>query len=201
MKPVQTGALRTPDGLIAPDARFLTAAAGGTDPPELVCPVCLEPPLAPSVAARLEGRAISVRAIMAAYDELRRRHECLIVEGAGGLAVPIARTYLMRDLAREMALPLLVVARPGLGTINHTLLTVEFARASGLEVLGVVISDYPSVADLAERTNPEAIAGLVDVPIGVIDHDPGVDPEAGELGGVAEQVARQPWFAALVAGR
>lgn len=201
MKPVQTGALRTPDGLIATDARFLAAAAGIMDPPDLVCPVRLELPLAPSVAARLEGREINVPAMMNAYHELRQRHDWLIVEGAGGLAVPIAGEYLMRDLAREMSLPLLVVARPGLGTINHTLLTVEFARASGIEVLGVVINDYPCVPDLAERTNPEAIAWLVDVPVDVIDHDPGVDPGAGELGGVTEQIARQPWFAALAAGR
>jgi len=199
MKPAQTGALRTPEGLIAPDARFLATAASVDDPPALVCPVCLEAPLAPSVAARLEGREISVARIIAAYRELRGRHQRMIVEGAGGLAVPIAGAYLMRDLARELGLPLLIVARPGLGTISHTLLTVEFARAGGLEVLGVLINNYPRSPGLAERTNPEVIAELAQVSFfGVIRHDPRVDPDAGHPGEVAEQIARQGWFRRMV---
>src|SRR5205823_4609969 len=89
MKPVQSGAERGPGGLVAPDGHFLAIAAGVEDPPEWVCPVCLEAPLAPSVAAEMEGREIDLGVVFAAYRALRERHDWLIVEGAGGICVPI----------------------------------------------------------------------------------------------------------------
>jgi dethiobiotin synthetase len=193
MKPVETGVLAAPEGSIAPDARFLAAAASAHDPPELVCPVQLRAPLAPSVAASLEGVEVSVPEILAAYRELRRRHAFLIVEGAGGICVPLTGSYLMADLAREMELPLLVVARPGLGTINHSVLTVRYARAAGLAVLGVVIADYPSDPGPAERTSPAVIEGLAGVPIlGFLPHDPELDVDASRTGALAASLDENP---------
>jgi dethiobiotin synthetase len=191
MKPVQTGAVRTPAGWVAPDARCLAAAARVEDPMELICPVRLEAPLAPSVAADLEGTPVSVTRILDACRELRGRHRWLIVEGAGGLCVPIRDDYLMSDLARDMELPLLVVARPSLGTINHTLLTLRYAQSAGLPVLGIVIGDYPPEPGLAERTSPAVIERLAGVKVlGMVNHDPGVDSDRGALGRTALQIEK-----------
>jgi dethiobiotin synthetase len=186
MKPVQTG-----PG--SGDARELALAARTSDPEELVCPVRLAAPLAPQVAAELESREVRLEQILAAYGELRRRHAFLIVEGAGGLAVPIAPQLLMSDLARAMALPLVVVARPGLGTINHTLLTIHFARAAGLEVLGFLVNNYPLNPGLAERTSPGVIEQLAGVPlIGILPHLPNLDSEEGEMARFRERLADLP---------
>ena len=190
MKPVQTGALATDTGLVAPDARFLAAVAGVNNPPELVCPVMLEVPVAPSIAAHLEGRLLDPEEILQPYHELRSRHELVVVEGAGGLMVPITASYLMSDLARDMSLPLLIVSRPSLGTINHTALTVAFARAAGLEVLGVVINRYPADPGVAEMTAARAIEHVAQVRVlGLLEECPGVDVDAGEVGTLPKLLA------------
>ena len=135
MKPVQTGA---PKRDMAPDAAFLRAMAGSRDAPELVSPVTLRQPLSPYHAALDEGVEIELDRIGAAYGELARRHELLIVEGAGGLLAPLTRETCMADLAHALGLPLLIVAHPYLGCINHTLLTAQAARAAGLDIAGIV---------------------------------------------------------------
>lgn len=203
MKPVQTGFSPAERDVGRGDGAFLARVAGVDDPPALVTPVCLPAPLAPAVAAELVGAEVDLRAIRAAFRELRSRHAFLVVEGAGGLAVPIRsgaalaegcgsapRAVLMADLAALLGLPLLIVARPGLGTINHTLLTASFARARNLPVLGVVVSGYDeATAGLAERTNPRVIAELSGLPVlGVVPRVPRLDVEAGEPGGIAAAV-------------
>ncbi|MFN3648302.1 MAG: dethiobiotin synthase [Armatimonadota bacterium] len=183
MKPVETGIDPAADPALR-DAERLRRAAGAVDPPELVCPLTLREPLAPSVAARLEGREVELEPLFAAYRELRRRHDLLFVEGAGGLGVPLRDDYLMSDLARDLELPVLVVARPSLGTINHTLLTVRFARSAGLRVMGVVISGYPDDPDLAERTSPAEIERLAGTPIlGIVPRFPQADRQPAPLDG------------------
>lgn len=200
MKPAQTGASRTPSGWLAPDARFLALAAGSTDPPELICPQCFAAPLAPWVAADLEGKVVDLDCIGAAYAELRRRHDWLIVEGAGGLAVPLASDYLMCDLARDLDLPVLVVARGALGTLNHTLLTVSFAQAAGLEVLGVVINVTGDCSLQTAQANGESLRRLLPVPVlGVFPRDATVDSDAGALGGVIGALECHPILDALLA--
>jgi dethiobiotin synthetase len=136
MKPIETGV-----GEAGPlDALALQEAAGGVDDLDDVCPQRFALPTAPTVAARAEGRDVEVWAIRRAFERLSARHDCVIVEGAGGLLVPASEQHSMADLARELGLPLLIVARAALGTINHTLLTLEAAVARGLPVAGVVIS-------------------------------------------------------------
>ncbi len=150
MKPVATGARK-----ISPDARFLRRAAAARDPLETINPICLAPPLAPSMAAR---RPINLRPVLAAWRRLSAAHGCVVVEGIGGLLVPIRRRYTVAHLARRLGLPLVIVARPSLGTINHAALTVLAARTFGLEVLGLVINHAgPGRRGLAERTNPAAL--------------------------------------------
>jgi dethiobiotin synthetase len=193
MKPVQTGARPSPDGLVAPDADFLAAVSGVDDPMELVCPVRLAAPLAPSVAAEMEGTTVDIALILSAYRALQERHAAMLVEGAGGLAVPIADGFFMSDLAREMGLPVLIVARPSLGTINHTLLTVHCARAAGLEVAGIVINNYPVDPGLAEQTSPSVIEKLGGAPVlGFVAHDPAVDSEKGVKGDIVVTMACNP---------
>lgn len=165
MKPITTGAPRVGGVLVSEDARFLQAAAGTADADELVCPFRFTAPAAPATAAEAEGKEIPILEILERFEELCTRHELVLVEGAGGLAVPIQGKYLFADLTLDLELPLLVVARAGLGTINHTLLTLHYAKSHGLEVLGVVINGYPDTPDLAERTAPDVIERVSGVPI------------------------------------
>ncbi|MDP9486835.1 MAG: dethiobiotin synthase [Actinomycetota bacterium] len=170
MKPAETGVEEPTAPCYSVDAARLAAAAGVGDPPELVVPYKLRDPLAPSVAAGREGREVSVEVVMAAYHELRRRHAFLLVEGAGGIAVPFGGGVDMAGLAEAMHLPLLVVAPTGLGTINHAVLTIEYARARGLVVLGTLLNLRADPPDLAERTNPAVLARLTGLPVyGPID--------------------------------
>lgn len=192
MKPVETGCPEGPNGRRGLDADFLARSAGVADHPDLVCPYRLRDPLAPSIAAELEGVTLDLEHIRDAYRTLAARHEIVLVEGAGGLSVPIREDYLMAHLARDLDLPLLVVARPSLGTLNHTFLTVRYAESLGLRVLGAVISNMPPAdrRDLAERTNPELLPRLAGVPlIATLQHDPEADPATGRPGRIAEQIA------------
>jgi dethiobiotin synthetase len=153
MKPVETGV-----GADGPrDALALRAAAGANDPLELVCPFALALAAAPTVAAAAEGRTIELAAIERAFAELASRHACLVVEGAGGLLVPLTKDASMADLARRLRLPLLVVARARLGTINHTLLTLEAAQSRELTVAGVVISHTDGTLPAADAANLDAL--------------------------------------------
>ncbi|HKA14615.1 MAG TPA: dethiobiotin synthase [Myxococcota bacterium] len=165
MKPIETGV--GPGG--PADAIALRRAAGERDPLADVCPQSFALGAAPAAAARAEGRALDLGAIDAAYSRLRARRAFLVVEGAGGLLVPVAAELSMADLARRFELPLLVVCRAALGTINHTRLTLEAARARGISVAGVVIShaggalSAPDVANLEELRSElgAALAGEI----------------------------------------
>ena len=191
MKPVLTGADPTDPELRRGDVGLLRQAAGVADEVDLLCPYRFREPVAPSLAAAVEGEVIDPERIRSAYAQLLARHDWLLVEGAGGLAAPIARCYLMSDLARELSLPLLVVARPSLGTLNHTTLTVEFARAEGLEVIGVIISGLPAAPGLAEQHAAEMSEELTSVPVlGVLPQSAGVDTEVGELLDLPERMRR-----------
>ena len=152
MKPVASGGTKTDSGLVCDDARQLAEAADALDELALVNPVCLEAPLAPLVAARLEGTRVELGAVWRAYETLATRHEFLVVEGIGGLLVPIDEGATVLDLITMFRLPALVVTRPTLGTINHTLLTVRYAREHGVDVVGLVIN-------AAERPRPEPVEG------------------------------------------
>jgi len=159
MKPAEAGAL--PGG--PSDADRLWAASGGTDPLELVCPYRLAAPVAPAVAARMEGRTISFDHVLACARELLRHHAALLVEGAGGLLVPLTGDRTFADLAWALGMPVLVVGRAGLGTINHTALTCEVLRTRGLEIRGVVLNRPTPGSDPSEADNPAEIERLTGV--------------------------------------
>jgi dethiobiotin synthetase len=133
--------------------------------------------VAPSVAARLEGAPEpSLEPILAAARELRASCDGILVEGSGGLLVPINDRETFADLALALELPLLIVARPGLGTLNHTALTVAVARSLGLAVAGVIVCGTSAEPDVAERTNMVELRRLARL-LGAIPHHPGGWPE------------------------
>jgi len=159
MKPVASGCSRSAGRLVSEDAAALRRAARTTDPPALVAPAAFGPPLAPSVAARRSGRRLALAKVMAAWRALARRHEFMLVEGVGGLLVPLAARLCVADLAARIGLPLLVVVANRLGAINHALLTLSEARRRRLAVWAVVLNEVtPRGADLARRTNAAEIA-------------------------------------------
>jgi dethiobiotin synthetase len=165
-KPVQSGCPEEAGKLVPTDARLAQELAGLREPLELLTPITLRLPLAPGVAAAREGTLIDLAAVAGAFRDLAARYEIVVVEGAGGLYVPvIGIRFLMLDLMRWLKLPLVVVARPGLGTVNHTALTVLAARQAGLSVAGVIINRYPARPSLADESNPEVNAGITGTPI------------------------------------
>lgn len=177
-KPVQSGGIKQHGKIISPDLAFVQAVVGLEEDDLLLNPVCLEPPLAPSVAAEVAGMAIDLNRILAAYRRLGDSYEFLVVEGAGGLYVPLIGTeFLVADLIKLLGLPVVIVARAGLGTINHTVLTVKAAESFDMQVLGVIInfSSQPENT-LAEETNPGIIERLTGRPIlGVVPYVHGLD--------------------------
>ena len=149
IKPIETGV--GPDGPL--DAIALRDAAGSTDPLATICPQQFALPAAPNAAASAEDREVDLTAIDAAYETLAKGRDLMVVEGAGGLLVPIRDDWTMAELAHRLDLPLLVVARASLGTINHTALTLEVAASKALPVLGVIISHAGGPISAADASN------------------------------------------------
>lgn len=162
MKPCETGC---GEERIAADALALQKAAGSSEPIEEICTYRLRLPLSPEEAARAESIQLDLEKMVVSFMALQARHERLVVEGAGGLLAPVTEKLTMASLATLFGLPLVVVARAGLGTINHTLLTLEAARQRGLSVRAVVLVRSRKEGDESEAYNPEAIRrhGKVDV--------------------------------------
>ena len=141
-------------------------------------------------ASMLVGQKINIDKIKDSYNRLSAENDTVIVEGAGGLLVPILEDYFMSDLALDLDLPVLIVVRPNLGTLNHTLLTLESAEKRGLDVAGIVISNYPWDPGLPEQTNPELILGMTGVNIlGVFPNDNAISVEKGEIGNIRDNAS------------
>ena len=183
-KPVVTG-LDDPPGEWPHDHVLLARAAGGRQTPEEVAPYRFGPPVSPHYAAELAGETIEPARILSAA----RRYELLVCEGVGGLMVPITTGYLVRDLAVDLGLPVVIAGRAGLGTINHTLLTVEAARAAGLTVAGVVVTPWPTEPEPIERSNRETIERLAGVPVHGL---PPTDPDS--LAAAGRSLPLQDWL-------
>jgi dethiobiotin synthetase len=192
MKPVASGCTICREGkLLSEDALFTMQAAGIPESEyELVNPYRLEQPLAPRLAAELAGVDIDIEHIRDCYDQLTTRHDFMLVEGAGGITTPLNKNYLVADLIGMLDLPIVVVARPNLGTINHTLLTVEYARQRGLTVAGVIINGYnPAQAGIAEKTNLGLIEELAKVPVlGMVPLAEGMNVFQQQLGNIVELI-------------
>lgn len=137
-KPVQSGA-RLGRGLT--DGERLLAYTGLHEPPEKVAPFTFEAPLTPLLAAKQEGVALTIQEIIAAGEPLVAGYDGLLIEGAGGVAVPLTEDALVIDFISELGLPTLLIARSGLGTINHTLLTAAYLRQRAIPIAGVILND------------------------------------------------------------
>jgi dethiobiotin synthetase len=173
-KPVASGSLATLEGPVWDDLLRLHVALGGDVPTDRICPQRFQAPLAPPVAARLEGRRVDAALLRSGLDWWREQADVVVVEGAGGLLSPVTDFESVADLAASFAFPLVVVARLSLGTINHTLLTVEAARAHGLRVAGIVLNQANAAAlgDLSCDSNPEELRKRCAVPIlAILPHD------------------------------
>lgn len=175
MKPVTSGCREEHGRLVSDDAMLLSQAAGVECSGD-VAPYLLREPLAPAEAARIDGVRIDFATIRESYERLSASHDFMIVEGAGGLMVPLAGGLLVADLVKDLELPLLVVARPGLGTINHTVLTCFAAQQMGIAVAGVIVNNFPDSPGLAEKGAPHQIGSLCGAPVlGVWPHHEGDD--------------------------
>lgn len=154
MKPVACGGLE--------DSRFLMVCAGSSDPIEWVTPIALKNPLSPNVAARIERKKIDIRKIAKAARHFKsRKHDYLVVEGCGGLLVPLTKGFFVVDLIRLLKAKAILVSRAGLGAINHSLLSLEVLRTRNIEPLGVIFNRFSSGPfTVPERTNPEVVAQI-----------------------------------------
>lgn len=150
-KPVQSGALL---GSGVTDAERLLQGSGINERPEAVAPFTFEAPLTPMLAAKRAGVTLTLKELIAAGEPLAKRYEALLIEGAGGVAVPLTDDALMVDLIAELQVPALIVARSSLGTINHTLLTASFLRHRAIPIVGVIMND----GGLMERYDDPSVA-------------------------------------------
>jgi dethiobiotin synthetase len=164
MKPAETGCDQGEGRLAPQDAAALKEASGCALSLETICPYQLREPLAPSVAAEREGVRIDIDRLMGVYNGISAAHDITIVEGAGGLLVPLLPSYTYADFAKVLKLPLIVVAANKLGMINHLLLTLEHASCKGLSVLGYVLNQIEISPSLAAETNRETVVSLTGVP-------------------------------------
>jgi dethiobiotin synthetase len=162
-KPVVTG-LDEPAGDWPADHELLAQAAGDVQAPAAVAPYRFGPAVAPHYAAELAGATVEPRHLVEAARGAAAGG-ILVAEGVGGLLVPLTPGYLVRDFALDLELPLLVAARTGLGTINHTLLTVEAARAAGLTVAGIVMTPWPERPEPIQLSNVETVSRLSGVEV------------------------------------
>jgi dethiobiotin synthetase len=160
------------------DHELLRRAAGSDQSDGEIAPYRYGPPASPHLAAALAGEEIDPASLLRAARAAAASTDALISEGVGGLLVPLAPGYSVRDLAVELALPLVVAASPGLGTINHTLLTLEAARSAGLTVARVVLTPWPQAPDAIEESSRETIARIGEVPVETLPPLDLSDPES-----------------------
>jgi len=163
-KPAVTGL----DEGVETDYELLRRAAGSAQSDEEIAPYRYGPPASPHLAAALAGEEIDPERLRQTAGAAAEGADAIVCEGVGGLLVPLAPGYLLRDFAADLGYPLVVVAGPGLGTINHTLLTVEAVRAAGLEVTAIVLNLWPQEPTEIEHSNRETIADLGKVPVHVL---------------------------------
>ncbi len=185
VKPVQTGGIKGEEGLTAPDLDYSLAVSGlrpEQDEVKLMSPYIYGPACGPHLAGRMARSYPEILKITGSIEKLLERHRAVVVEGAGGIMVPINETEMMVDLMKALGFPLVLVTRPGLGTINHTLLSIKALRSIGLSLIGVVFNhlekSLPGNKDI-ENDNPEAIARFGEVKVlGNIRHFPALKLKA-----------------------
>ena len=173
-KPAVTGL----DEGVETDHALLRRASRSSQSDEEIAPYRYGPPASPHLAAALAGEEIDPERLRQAAAAAAEGADAIVCEGVGGLLVPLSPGYMVRDLAADLGYPVIVVAGPGLGTINHTLLTVEAARAADLEVSAVVLNPWPGEPSEIERSNRETLADLTGAPVLTLPRINLSDPES-----------------------
>ena len=197
LKPIATGCENRREGLVSEDAEWLASAADTSHPLDLVCPVRYAEPLAPAVAARRANQPVDWAAVQRSIDLMSKDADLMIVEGVGGAMVPLDERTIAQDLAVQLQIPAIVVAKPGLGTINHTALTVASLARANVPIAGIVINQYPAEsASVAEETNPHEIERLTRVPVLAIVPQEKLSPPTLPPGVVAA-IERVDWAGVL----
>lgn len=190
-KPVETGCPMRRGKRIPRDGSFLRHMAGATEPLEEIVPYRLAAPMAPHVAADVEGVRIDIRRIQGGFRRISARHPCTLVEGAGGILVPVTRKRTMVNLIEQCGLPVLLVSRIGLGTLNHTLLSLYYLAQHGIPVAGIVLNDPVGQRDISAPSNPSVLERSTPTPIlGNIPHCKGLRMTREYGDRIARRVAR-----------
>jgi len=193
LKPVITGLQEPADPDWPPDHELL-AQATGREPRELSL-LRYGPPVSPHLAAELAGAPVDGVKLVSWIREQGRDDQLLVVEGVGGLLVPLGEGLDVRSLCTQLGLPIVIAARPGLGTINHTLLTLEAARSAALSIAAVVLTPWPSEPSVIERSNHATIEQLGDVRVDTLARLERLSAE--QLLGAAQALPLEKWFATL----
>jgi dethiobiotin synthetase len=167
-KPAASGLDDYRGSTVPPDHELLRLAAHAAQADDEIAPYRYGPPVSPHLGAELAGEQIDPERLLAIARAAAEDADFLIGEGVGGLLVPLRSDYLVRDFALDLGLPLVIAASPGLGTINHTLLTIESARGVGLDVAAVVLTPWPAEPTLVEESNRATIEGLGGVAVQVL---------------------------------
>ena len=197
MKPIETGVKKLDQ--LGPDASLLRWAAKSSDANDLISPYRFSQPVAPCQAATTAGEQIDADKIVEACQALRDGKDIVLIEGAGGLMVPIRGGYIMADLARQLGTPLLVVTHPRLGTLNHTTLTTFAARAMGLELSGFIINQMPEKPGEAEKEAPHLLSSLASADLlGVLPEVSGSEQEKVKI--LAGEIEKLPAYQWLLSG-
>jgi len=198
MKPFESGLTKGEQKAGSRDSVLLREASGSTDSLKEITPYVFEAPLAPEVAAELENRVIDLDRLDRIYRDFSRIHDVVIIEGAGGVMVPIKKDFFYADLIRRWNAPAIIVSRLGLGTINHTLLTSRFLQSQGIDIAGVILNDADNEADIASQTNPGVLKRYLRVPfLGIFPHLTGVTEKGMDRERLAETFEQNIDAAAL----
>jgi dethiobiotin synthetase len=172
MKPFEAGLILRGKDLLPWDAICLKEASGNQDDMALINPYAFEAPLSPLAASEEENVHIDLEMLDRIYQSLLKKHDILLVEGAGGILVPIRKDFFFVDLIKRWNVPVVVVSRLGIGTINHTLLTCGHLKQEGIRVVGVILNDLDGKSDPSKKSNPDVLTRYLDVPLlGVFPYD------------------------------
>ncbi len=199
MKPFESGLPVGAGDLARGDALLLREASGSGDALDVIRPYAFEAPLAPEAASQRAHVEIDIGVVDAIYRKIAQSHDVLFVEGAGGILAPVKKDFFFIDLVKEWNIPVVIVSRLGLGTINHTLLTCRYLHGEGVAVAGVVLNDTDGEADPAKGHNAETLSRYLDVPLlGVFPHHGGMagpHPDRALLARLAGQyLDMRPFF-------
>ncbi|WBW99516.1 dethiobiotin synthase [Oceanirhabdus sp. W0125-5] len=186
-KAALSGAMRVGDNLIPGDGRFVLEVAGIKEKYDRIIPHIYETPVSPHLAGRIECDKVRPEKVISIYNELKKDYDYILVEGAGGLIVPLNdQGYMTKDLINDLDLDVILVSRAGVGTINHTSLSMEYAKNVGINIKGIILNGY-SRDNIAHVDNAEIIEKLNDTKIIMkIPKLTGVDVEKNEFGNLKE---------------